>query len=306
MRLPIFATILGLVVPSFAMAQVSLAPVEGTNLTDGEVAAITVVLRDTYARVAQVQVMSAAETGGGGETLRCGAVRLAQKINLHCARLATDGETLYAADITAASLDDLVIAAERMARALATETPVELTRDHRTVTREESLARNRIFIEKVMGIKASTTAVLAEGVHYNPSLSLQFDGRLEAERYFLEFGAGLLLPATGDHRDYGALFAEIGGSRYLTDGDIAPYIGAGVSPRIIFDSVDGGIGVAPYVQAGLMLMRASSSRLYFDVRLSQNLTPLHKRDTYDWATDTSVSSTEIYPTEIGFLFGIGW
>lgn len=310
----LFFAALALVTPALALAQVAVLPVEATNLTDGEAAAIGAVVADAYARASGSAVLAPAQAGeasGAVESVRCRAVRLAVKITLSCERFDAAGTKIFRAEMTAASLDDMAVAATRVARALVELKAPEEVRDHRTVTREESGERNRTFVEKVMGIKGSVTAVVASGVRYDPAVSLQFDGRLEADRYFIEFGAGLMLPGHGDERGFGALFAEIGGSRYLTDGEIAPYIGAGISPRIAFDSVDGGVGVAPYLQGGVMLMRSSSSRLYVDLRVSQNIMAFDKRDTgyYDDVSGEYVDDPNddvVYPTEIGLFFGVGW
>jgi hypothetical protein len=103
---------------------------------------------------------------------------------------------------------------------------------------------------------------------------------------------------------------EIGADHYLTaNPTVAPYIGGGVSPRIYF--VPGGIGIAPYAQFGLMFMRLSKTRLYTDIRISQNLAPVRITDyddSYDYTGYYQNPPTEhtYYPTEICFEVGIGW
>ncbi len=69
--------------------------------------------------------------------------------------------------------------------------------------------------------------------------------------------------------------------------DVAP------TPRLIF----GGsiFNVAPYAQAGVVFWRQSSTRLFADVRVAQNLLP----SAFDHAT-------ALYPTELTGQVGIAW
>src|SRR5690606_15838981 len=103
-----------------------------------------------------------------------------------------------------------------------------------------------------------------------------FDARLEAKSYFLEFGAGVLLPSSSAYESeeqlaYGGVVGEIGASYYLMHTDVSPYVGAGVMPRVLSASP---ANLAVYGQAGFMFFRTSSSRLYAELRVAQNVTPM--------------------------------
>ena len=96
--------------------------------------------------------------------------------------------------------------------------------------------------------------------------------------------------------------AEIGGSYYLWNDSLSPYVGAGIMPRIAFGFGDGGVQLAPYGQLGLMFMRESSSRLYCDLRVAQLVTPFDKTR-WDWEDGRE---RKVYPTELTVAVGIGW
>jgi hypothetical protein len=156
----------------------------------------------------------------------------------------------------------------------------------------------------------------ASDIKLSPMLSVQFDGRWEADSYFLEFGAGMALPAEhSDRRGYGGLFAEFGGSVYLGEEGSPLYVGAGLVPRLFFSSNDGGVQAAVYGQMGVMFMRTSSTRLYAEIRLSQNALPVQFERTptptpptplgYQ-ATYSDASTDDKYPTELALQMGIGW
>jgi hypothetical protein len=134
---------------------------------------------------------------------------------------------------------------------------------------------------------------------------LAFNGRLEGNEYFLEFGGGFMIPAESeelDHRGYGGIFAEFGASYYLTHSEVSPYIGAGVMPRIL-SSQPGNI--AAYGQVGAMFFRSSSSRLYVDGRITQNLTTMYfDRNNFEPSSDNA--SRSALPTELGLNVGVGW
>src|SRR5262249_51768242 len=146
---------------------------------------------------------------------------------------------------------------------------------------------------------------------YSPHMSLEFDMRLEQERYFLEFGAGALIPTKDiggscydnyDSNDHcyskrgtiGGLFAEMGASAYLTQGNVGLYAGGAFIPQLVFTG-NNIATAAVYGQIGLMLPRDSSTRFYTDVRVAQYILP------------TQVNNdTNRHPTDISLNIGIGW
>lgn len=303
-------------------ADVAVLPVRGTNLTAGEADAIGVLFAEAYAREARVDVVAPADaaravTEAGGvpaalarlgarEYLDISAVQLKSRITVNAVLRGGSGAALHTAEMTAASLDDIQPIAERISRALINRTTPEVTRTLTSVTAREGQRVNRTFTEKIMGLKTSVTWPFARGYTFDPSISLQFDGRLELTRGFLEFGAGAVVPTSGEDSGMGGVFAEFGGSYYLAQESVSPYVGAGFVPRIYFTSSAGGFGAAAYGQAGLMFMRESSSRIYAELRVTQAVTPFENDATYDYVTGTYSRGGQYFPTEVGLQIGIGW
>ena len=222
------------------------------------------------------------------------------RLLISAVRRGLDGKEIYRAEFTADSIDDAPAVCDRMALSLTKLLPAKDTLNRHNVTAAEarvSAKPNRLGMEKVFGIKTSFAGAFASGAEVNPLGTIAFNARLEGERYFIEFGVGALIPAVvnASSVSYGGLTAELGASYYLTDGDVSPYVGGGLSPRLVF----GGsfLNLAPYAQFGVMFARQSSTRFYVDARLSQNVLPVSNR---------FGNSSGVYPTELTAAVGIGW
>lgn len=314
-----------------AAARVLVFPAEVTNLEPGEGEAIVAVVADAYAEASDQQVTLVkadpdAPTGdyperakalGGSEYLVIRIVRLEEKVRVRVARHRADGNIVASETMTAVSLDDMEPVAERLALALVQNSSVEDTRTHRNVTGKEVRAKNRVFNEKIVGVKAHLDAPFASGVDIAPAVGIGVDFKLEADSYFLEFGAGFLVPTPGDvgTSEFRGLYSDLGASLYLTDDEISLYAGAGALPRImVLEAAAVGdtsaANLALYGQFGAMFARSASSRFYTDLRVAQNVTevPLGVRlDGDDPLLGTPLYETRYrYPTEIILEFGIGW
>lgn len=304
-----------------AAAEVAFLPVQGTNLTHGEATAIGMVMANAFATETRKAVTSPSETAeaiagtgnvtaaltalGASQYVEVTAVQLKTRITIHAGLFTSGGALLHQAELTAASLDDVEPIARRIARALVQRTTAADTREIDTVTEREGQRPNRVFVGKALGVKTGMTWPYVESVRFDPSVSIQFDGRLEGEQWFLEFGAGALIPtAATDAKGFGGIFAEIGGSFYLVKGSASPYLGAGLRPGLMFTSSDGGAGLGVYGQAGLMLMREYRTRLYFEFRVTQNLVPFHS--SVSVLPGSPATSTGYYPTELALQAGLGW
>jgi hypothetical protein len=335
-RFRIFVTLvlLACMSRSALATDVAVLPVTGTNLQPGEREAIGQVLADAYAPQASCSVMGPREISrrlsatsrpasltpadlaqmlGVKEYIHTSAVRLGYSMTLRCSRHLADGTLLHQVKATAYTLDDMEQVAERIARALFERTSLEQTRTLYNITRREGRGRNRLFSEKVWGLKTETSFPVAVGQSIAPSMSIGFDGRLEGESYFIEFGAGFTVPTSFDDDDkdsIGGLYTEFGGSYYLANKNISPYIGLGVSPRIYGGFDDGGARIGLWGQIGVMFFRMSSTRLYVDARVTQNVVPYKKTEypdgTWNTPSDSEPDAESIYPTEFALAVGIGW
>lgn len=309
-----------------AWASVAVFPVDGTNLDRGEVAAIGQMMASSYqlesgeatlppkqtaaTLEAEGDYAPAASRLGASEYLFVSAVRLEERIVITVSRYRADGTLLHSAKMTATSLDDLESISERLARALYRREAIRETQTLDNVTRTEGKKPNRIWVEKVMGIKASYIYPMAYGGEdIAPMMSFGFDGRLEGESYFLEIGAGFIVPSRNHENrlSYGGLYSDIGASLYLTNTSVSPYVGLGVLPRLVGIDIT---NLAAYAQVGAMFFRESSSRIYIDLRVAQNVMPVGFNRSYEYdpatGTTTGGGDTELYPLEWTLSVGMGW
>jgi hypothetical protein len=269
-------------------AVVAVMPVRGVNLSPGECDAIGVIFAEAYAQEAHIEVLTPIMTGPAIE----------------------HSGTSQAA---AAQLEATVTSAQ-LARALAWRQPVPDMPVAPTgvepipKTAPSDVSPGPHAYTKALGIKVGISQPVARGRSFYPVEVLAFDARLGTRAYFVEFGGGVnISPATrttASKATMEAWFTEVGGSVYLTCGAIAPYLGVGISPRFTF--IDGarkddGIRLAVYGQTGVTFTRDSKSRIYSELRVSQNLLPIA-----EYASDGTTRLRSYHPTEFAMQVGVGW
>lgn len=313
-----------------APSNVGVMPVKGTNLTDGERAAIGALIASAYAGQTHGRVYSPDETGpvlaqagtekdvatqlNLSEYIVVTAVKLDQRIAIDAALYNKHGSHLYQTRATAMSLDDMQAVAERIAMSLHRRTEIEHTQTLDTVTEKEAKRPTRTFAERVAGFRTAVVVPFVPDYDPAPMLLGQFDLRLEGEDYFIEFAGGLMLPSDfDDDQDkvaVGGLVGQLGASYYLTHTSVSPYVGAGVSPRLLFGDYSGAALTAGG-QVGVMFMRQASTRIYVEARLDQHILPLSSEfddEYYDPETQQYVErdQDDVFPTELSIAVGIGW
>ncbi len=293
-------------------ADIAIFPVQVTNLTPQQAEAVGAVIAQQYAKISGKKVIpperanravreegnlaSAAQELNVFEYIETNAIALDTKILIDAIRRSSTGKQIARAQMTAVSLDDMIEVGDRISRALLEKTPIDQAHALDNTTKLKTNPAQRIRAKKNLGVKSSLIFPVISG-KFDPLVSIGFDARLESLRYFLELGAGFLIPSSASERDsYGGAYAEMGASYYLTESSISPYIGGGVIPRIIGGDIRG-VSLAPYVQTGVIFMREYSTRLYTDIRVATNVLPLRGNDT---------ERRSYYPTEIIWQFGIGW
>jgi hypothetical protein len=312
--------------PSFARAaDVAFFPVETTNLAPADSAAVGELLAQAYAGVSRQAVLGpsrteqtlstavtyeqAAQTMGVKEYVRMSALAVGQRIVIQAHLYGATGQLVSTSKMTAETIEDMTVVSDRMARALFEGVDDEQVRTYKNVTLSEARPKSRMWSEKVTGVKTGVHMPFAKNADLSTALSLEFDMRLEQDKYFLEFGAGVVVPtelddecwddefsdcSAGKHGNIASFTAEIGASRFLTDGNVALYAGGGFIPRLALNGND--IATASvYGQLGMMLPRESSTRFYTDLRVAQYVTTLHLDNNY-----------KRHPTEISVHVGIGW
>jgi hypothetical protein len=127
------------------------------------------------------------------------------------------------------------------------------------------------------------------------------DVRLERGEGFSEFGFGATfsMPKGLD----GAAWVEGGYSAYLTSGDLGMYIGGGGQLRWIYVDRVSSYAPAVYGQIGVMFDRSQSTRMYAELRVTQNILPFASKDNFDNSVDTPRAA---WRTEVMAAFGFGF
>ncbi len=292
-------------------------PPLATNLDPGPAAALGQLLANEYARASGQSVVLPAQAGaavqpgmslaaaaaalGVDEYLDTNAIGLERGLLVTTTRHRRDGTPVYSAQMRAQSVEDLPEVSARLAQALHQQVPPEKTRTLSTITQREARTPARVAAEQVVGFKTFLAYPL--GASFEPLTGLGFNSRFEQEQYFLEFGFGMLIPADGSEgrQGYGGLTSEFGANYYLASANVSPYVGAGLSPRLIFtESMGSPANLAAWGQLGVMFLRTHSTRLYTDLRLTQNLLPVNRE------AEDGFSSDATYPTELSIGIGIGW
>lgn len=305
-------------------AEVGVFPVLGTNLSEGEGAAIGQLIASSYALQSRRPVLGPHELAeslartqserdsarefGLKEYIHIEAIRLTTRVSLYARLVNQHGSTLYEVRDTALSLDDMEVVAERIAATLLRRTPIENTRTIDNVTLREAHGKNRLFLEKIFGARFGLLMPFAKHLEHQASLLAQFDVRLEQRDYFLELALGFWLPAVTNSRESLSGFVmQLGGSYYLTHGSISPYVGLGVSPRVFAGQYQGA-GLAVNGHLGVMFLRESSTRLYAEVRVDQNLIKV-RRDIDGYVNVGSsgrLPVDDMLPTELTLAVGLGF
>lgn len=196
-------------------ADVAVFPPSAVNLSAGQAEAIGAVMAQAYARASNADVLpprqaaaagldpsrmpEAAAALGVAEYIEVGAVGLLgngsdSRIVIQATRRTQRGEVIHRAELTATSMGDVEIVAERLARALWERKSAEATRDVHTVTGKEAARENRTFTEKTFGPKLGFILPMANGKRYDPLIAFGGTTRLEGRSFFLEFGTGLAVP----------------------------------------------------------------------------------------------------------------
>lgn len=320
-------SVLSCAVPFTAKAaDVAFFPVESVNLAPEDASAVGELLAQSYASVSGQAVLApsriqlatpqyeeAAKQLGVSEYVRTDVVAFGSRFIVHSVRYEQNGKQLFQVKLTAERIEDMPAVSDRIARSLYLRVDDEEVRTRHNVTLSEARPQARTWSEKIVGFKTGVHLPFAKDADFAPSLSGMFDLRMESDRFFIEFGAGIMLPS--DTRDYdscyyeeeagceepntgrlGGLISEIGGGYFLTDSNIAPYVGGGLMPRLQFATDEDDVAnVSAYAQVGLTLPRDSSTRVYADLRVAQHILAVHLDN-----------GDETHPTEVSLQAGIGW
>lgn len=344
----IFVACFGVLLPAAVRAaDVAVFAPETSNLSPQDANAVGELIAQAYAMVSRQNVLSPASSQPAlvqtrayeaaaaqlavKEFIRMSAVAAGRRIVIIAGRYQADGRVLQQVRQIVESIEDVALASDSVARALFTGTAQSAMPPPAGAAQAAPAPfapPPRKKDQMVYGLKSGVHMPLARNASYYSAVSLQFNGRLQLPRFFLEFGVGFLLPTvmrnapyvsctwdvttmtnvcpqtTSDRGHVGGITAEIGASYYLTDSDVAPYVGGGIIPRAILAGLDGNNGegnerdiasMSGYVQVGLTFPRHQTTRFFVDLRVAQALLEQHLEN-----GDT------VWPSEPTLHAGIGW
>lgn len=313
-------------------AVVAIMPVQGVNLSEGQCDAIGLLFTEAFARETRTAVAPPTETKpklaqgkpplavatelGVLEYIELRALQLGTRVTVAGIRRTKDGAELFRAETAASSLDEMEIAVAKLARSLAWRQPMIDAPGMLAPAVASPLPQSpqaSVLYPKAFGMKTALMFPLASGRSIAPMMAAQFDGRMGSRDSFIEFGVGAAIPSSAssgsDVIEMGGVFVELGGSFYLSDGPIAPYLGAGLSPRIwIVDNPhisDGSSGATcvGYGQLGINFTRDSRTRVYAELRVNQYILGIANKVV---TADGTQTNGTYHPTEFALQLGLGW
>ncbi|NLP03581.1 MAG: hypothetical protein GX089_13895 [Fibrobacter sp.] len=224
-------------------------------------------------------------------------------------RMDKDGNLIHKAELTLVTYGDIEESTVRFSRALWKKVSVEETRDMNNVTRREGMGHNKTFIETLKGVKIGMSYPTSFVREFSPLVSIGFNYKADAEKFFMEFGVGGKIPRDAfdaNVRQYGGVFFEAGASYYVINNVVGMYLGGGIMPFIDFaNSIQ--MGLEPYIQIGIMVPRNSRVCFYSELRFAQNALALMTGDEdYDDYYSYGLSREKDFPSEFGINFGIAF
>ncbi|HEX6240167.1 MAG TPA: hypothetical protein VFZ61_04720 [Polyangiales bacterium] len=328
-------------------AEVAVFGPEISNLSPADADAVASLIAQAYASASQASVAAPSEARaalepghsyeaaaaklGAKEYLRLSAVSAGRSLVISASRHRADGSLLQQAKQTSEGLEGVARDADSLAQALlgraslaAPPRPIAAAPTDPMMLESPPDAKPRKEeTDNFYGFKTGVHFPVAKDAKYWTGLSLQFVGRLQFPRFFLEFGAGFIVPTIIENRDsscfsdpstgatvcdggdsanrgyIGGFTTELGASYYLTQGNVALYVGGGVIPRIVLAGLDNAshdiAGMLAYAQFGLTAPRRGSTHFFADVRLAQAILPQHLN-----------SGEPVWSTEPSLHAGLAW
>jgi hypothetical protein len=326
-------------------AEIAVMPVQGVNLSAGECDAIGVLFANALARDARVAVASPLQAKslraegkvasavaaqlGTAKYVELSALRLGKRVRLGGAIFDRDGTRIFQAETTAPDLDAVGTSVRLLAHALAYEQPIRAGMTYGVspdggeeptgvaapaeVPEPAPTPPDPNVARSSNGVKAGIVTMFASGKTFSPGVSFQFDSRFGPSSYFLELGAGILLPVD-DQSSVTSIrvtsgFLELGANAYLWAGNSALYAGAGLMPAIWMSrlGIDDHTSAtcSAHAQVGLTFNRTQRFKIYAEARLYQLLIAVSD-PLSDGLVHTDLLSESYRPMVLAFQFGVGW
>jgi len=232
-------------------------------------------------------------------------------------RFAADGSEIHRAQMTLVTYGDIEESSDRFAKALYRKVHPDQVQDVTNITRREGMGYNKKYLESIKGVRFGFLAPLSTNDQkYAANVTIGYNMLIESEKLLLQFGAGAMIPSAMEDtkRYYGGVYFDIGAGGLIgnTNSPVIPFLGGGINPLLNFATATSGMemGLAPYVNFGILSSRALGTRMYCAFRFGVNLLPITTRekvvvDNGGWP-DWEYVSHKDHPIELGLQFGIGW
>jgi len=250
----------------------------------------------------------------GREAYRIDARTLGSKIFLTVTHEATGGGTLGRGSIDVTTIEEVPVAAPRLAAMVLEKKTAEQTATVSSLVGDETREYKKMGGETLWGIGFSGIAVPGSDVF--PGIGLVFRGAFETQDFSV---LGDLRITGGDKTgvpDRATLFsANINGRYFFLNGGWTPYVGGGLGWSALdlrvgeFESSDS--GMAGNVEVGFEFLRFYKSRLHVDARVDLPFFQLQQPEgtTWDWRTGEDRVTTKAqkkYFTPITFGITYLW
>ncbi len=192
------------------------------------------------------------------------------------------------------TIEEVVVAAPRLAKALMSGEPMEATAEVDTLVGEETRTYDKVHGEFFFGLGVFGMALPTEEIFTG------FGGILKGFYEGPQFGVGVDLKLGGaDQRERDAMFfgMSVGGRYFFGTSNISPFVGGGLGFLILRvdrdeDSYDEyyGNGLSGYAETGIEFLRFHSTRLDLSLRIDMPFFTLESDDDY-----YSYPSSSYYP-----------
>ncbi len=260
---------------------------------------------------------AAAKACGADEYILLNIIGVDTIFQIEGIRYSAQNGPMYTAHIKAEGMNDVFEALDRLARALCIRKTTDETTTLSNVTKEEEDAeKNRKATERIKSIKFGFTYPIVSGERFDPMAEVGYDMKFDNRNFFANLGVNTLLASNpADHYSFSGMSFTLGGAWHPSnDRTVTPYIGGGMSPRILIVSgEDPGFGLMPYVNFGLIAMRTMKTRFSVDAHVGVDALPVHITDIthtegigLSEKTVTDKKGGDYNPVEIGLSMCIGW
>jgi hypothetical protein len=233
--------------------------------------------------------------------------RLGSQLILRATYEAPAGHVLRARRIILSGVEEVPLAAPRLARAIVQDEPIAESQRMDNLVGEETRKYQKKPGEFLWGFGVLGTSAPALGAWMSPGIELT--GYYETPSYGVGFSARSAFAS--ENSGFFAASLGVGARYFFSNSDVGPFAGGGIaiSGMILEDKdrdpgyrTSEGSGISGFGELGIEMMRLTSSRLILAARVE---TPFYtlKRETWDTQGDSSTSDTHwVLPVTISATY----